>query len=290
MRETRLWPGERIKPMADRFQEYILYFKAHPHTDWRECQRQVDEAYERQAHDGAAVKERQHYERAAPGMNEDEAYNAAIDYMRRHPYTSYEEAEELHGIRCMNEIPKLDAGGLIFDPNQPVRHDYARQPPQGRFSPAELEATAVELECSLEDAERFLTRYFGLIRDGHPHDSAWAHAIGHVFGLERTPRPVTPSGMESTPNAPVTHRGSSFTKHLGTWSAASSSNDFGPVAQIAAPAFKPSSGTTRKPQAIPRPEPGLSPKGYARQNRLQYYMAMGLPEDQARDLAEAEST
>jgi hypothetical protein len=134
-----------------------------------------------------------------------------------------------------------------------------------------------------------------LVTEGMDYARAYAMAAAWdpATGQERRPR-GRPNPYESRPVAPVSYRpgkedlDSSFVRSAGSWSAATSANDYGTAAHIAAPAFKQRQAEKQKTQPITRPEPGLSPRGYQRSGRVQYYTVMGLPETPARDLAAAE--
>jgi hypothetical protein len=107
----------------------------------------------------------------AETLTEDQQYDATIDYMCRNPFVSYEESEELHGIRCVDEIPILDVGGMVV--GRSTLEHYAK-PLQRDLTPEALHHLMMELGCSAEEAEAYWHKCMKLVRSGRV--KSWENA------------------------------------------------------------------------------------------------------------------
>jgi hypothetical protein len=254
-----------------------LYSRHRGKLSWHQAQQLAQQEEHQEAHAYASTQAREDYARELPTATADERFAATLDYQRHNPHLSFQEAQEALGEgETFVDVPlALDSSGLATD--RPARRDYMRQPRQGKFAQAELQAVAAELDCTLDEAEKFLDHYLGLIRSGKQHDSAWAESMSHVFAPARQHKPPPAAGpMDSHPSEPRHQRvagqsaGSSgqegfFVPSANAWSQEHAT--VAPPREIPMRTSGPGAGArgTRAAQSIPPPAgPGLSPLGYSR--------------------------
>jgi hypothetical protein len=260
------------------YERCLSYYRSHQPCTWPQAQAAVQNYEAREQHQYAAEAEVEHYARALPAASPDERFEDALEYQRRNPHLSFEQAAAALGeATTFVDVPvALDASGLAVD--RPTRYDYARQPPKGKFAEAELMAVATELDCTMDEAAKFLDHYLGLIREGKPHDTSWAESTAAVFGPPgHQHKPPKSTEMDSHPAAPKHNRVAGqatsasgepgfFAPSTDPWGTSHATS--APTGETSMPAFKASSrtGRSRAAQAIPQPAgPGLSPAGYSRQ-------------------------
>jgi hypothetical protein len=257
-------------PVEDYEATVTLYRQHGGRMRWDRCQQELLNQKVRQATHYAGERVRQDYERASPLATPTEAFNAAVQYQRQ-TGVSFAEAAAAVGHEFIDEPLRLNASGLP-DTRQPFH--YVRTRGGSELDASGLAMLMAQLDCSEQEAMDFWDVYTQLLRDGHPHDTAWAHAVGQVFMPAREHRTPGTTEMDSHPNAPVRQEVAGTEASQGgvgflTPSASVSGRTVAsraPVRRGDTRAFKSDSRSDhRRTTAIPRPEAGaLSPQGYGR--------------------------
>jgi hypothetical protein len=244
---------------------------------WGQAQELARDQQDREAHAYASAQAREDYAHELPSATADERFEAAVEYQRRNPHLSFEQAAAAlgEGETFVDEVPVIDAHGVVVD--RPGIQHYARKP-SSELSATDLRELVLELGCSEEEAERFWHTYMTLVRSGKPCDTAWAEATVKVFTPEREHKPPPAAGpLDSTPTEPRHQRvagqasGSSgpegfFVPSANAWSQEHAT--VAPPREIPMQTSGAGAGArrTRAAQSIPAPAPGLTPMGYSKQS------------------------
>jgi hypothetical protein len=234
------------------YQRSLAYYSAHQPITWPQAQEAVQKLEAREQQQYAAAQACEHYDRESESLTEDQQFDAAVNYQRSHPYASFEESAELHGMGLVDVPARLNASGLVDD--SPPQHYARAKTRRGTLDAEALRQLTTDLECTEAEAERYWAECMRLVREGKSWDTAQARAMALAFGSSSSERQAGITEMDSHPTAPTTTRGQT------------SELDSGFIRRGNTAAFKDGDRAPRRPQGIPAPEPGgLTPQGYQRE-------------------------